>query len=136
MHRWIRSFIFFKNYFAPKLELDLIGGVRRLDVGAFILGGEIEAPRRSRIYSFELLRKSQFTEYTLVTLWVHPMIFRVHRTVSPWTVLSGQNGQQEAMTLPRHYLFCLRHFLSLHAFNFKQLFVDSVRTRLYGKTRF
>ena len=48
---------FFKNYFAPKLELDLIGGVKRLDVGAFILGGEIEAPRRSRIYSFELQRK-------------------------------------------------------------------------------
>ena len=125
----------FKNYFAPKLELDLIGGVKRLDVGAFILGGEIEAPRRSRIYSFELLRKFLFTEYTLVTLRVHLIISRVQWTVKPWTILLGLDGRPMTMAVLRHYLFGLRHFLNLHDFNFKQLFGDSVRTRLYGTSR-
>ena len=125
----------FKNYFAPKLELDLIGGVKRLDVGAFILGGEIEAPRRSRIYSFELLRKFLFTEYTLVTLRVHLIISTVQWTVRPWTILLGLHGRWMAMAVLRHYLFGLRHFLNLHDFNFKQLFGDSVRTRLYGTSR-
>ena len=125
----------FKNYFAPKLELDLIGGVKRLDVGAFILGGEIEAPRRSRIYSFELLRKFLFTEYTLVTLRVHLIISTVQWTVRPWTILFGLHGRWMAMAVLRHYLFGLRHFLNLHDFNFKQLFGDSVRTRLYGTSR-
>ena len=127
----------FKNYFAPKLELDLIGGVKRLDVGAFILGGEIEAPRRSRIYSFELLRKFLFTEYTLVTLRVHLIITRVQWTVNPWTILRVfvLDGWRVALAVLRHYLFGLRHFLNLHDFNFKQLFGDSVRTRLYGTSR-
>ena len=44
MHPFLHLFL---CYFAPKLELDLIGGVRRLDGGAYILGGEnIKKSRR------------------------------------------------------------------------------------------